>query len=428
MSDKTAVQFLFRIRGALNSVAIATLLTSGTALAAEKLVVMGHKVHQDVATKGQGGDITAAWRASNNAEIEWITLGIDPLRERLFRELSLGETAVNVGFILNAQATPKISKLFTPLNDYLAKAPIANFSGISASMVKSMTFDGKIYAIPLRHATQGLHFNEAYFKERGIDQPPKTVEQLIDYAKRLTYVQPDGNRVSGLVLGAYSHQIALLRAMGGSFITSDLKFGGPDKALVAYYQTIRELFVAGVLPKAMPTFDQNTPLEWMMQGRAAMVIYPMARNAQMNDPKLSKFAGRVKTVAVPAAAGSGQAFAPGIFEAWAVGIPVNAKNKDLAWSLIRHMSAPQSTVSMAVNGNGPVRLAAYDDARLQELLPYAREERNALINGEPAIPGFDNAPKASDIWKENFEAVMLGLMTPADAAADLRKRVSALLR
>ena len=254
------------------------------------------------------------------------------------------------------------------------------------------------------------------------------MEQLIDYAKRLTYVQPDGNKVSGLVLGAYSHQIALLRAMGGSFITPELKFGGPDKALVAYYQTIRELFVAGVLPKAMPTFDQNTPVEWMMQGRAAMVIYPMARNAQMNDPKLSKYAGRVKTVAVPAAAGSGQSFAPGIFEAWAVGIPVNTKNKDLAWSLIRHMSAPQSTTSMALNGNGPVRLAAYDDARLQQLLPYASEERNALINGEPAIPGFENAPKAADIWKENFEAVMLGLMTPVEATADLRKRVSALLR
>lgn len=126
MSDKAASQFLIRIRGALNYAAIAALLTSGTALAAEKLVVMGHRVHQDVATKGQGGDITAVWRAANNAEIEWITLGIDPLRERLFRELSLGETAVNVGFILNAQATPKIAKLFTPLNDYLAKAPITD--------------------------------------------------------------------------------------------------------------------------------------------------------------------------------------------------------------------------------------------------------------------------------------------------------------
>ena len=88
-----------RIRGALNAVAITALFAAGPALAAEKLVVMGHRVHQDAATKGPGGDVTAAWRTANNAEIEWITLGVDPLRERLFRELSLGETAVNIGFV-----------------------------------------------------------------------------------------------------------------------------------------------------------------------------------------------------------------------------------------------------------------------------------------------------------------------------------------
>lgn len=427
MSIKAADNAMRRIRGALTAAAIAAVFAC-PALAAGKLVVMGHRVHQDAATNGPGGDVTAAWRMANNAEIEWITLGLDPLRERLFRELSLGETAVNVGFVLNAQATPMIAKRFTPLNDYLAKSPIADFAGLSPSMVKAMTFDGKIYALPYRHATQGLHYNEAYFKERGIDQPPKTVEQLIDYAKRLTYVQPDGNRVSGLVLGAYSHQIALLRAMGGVFITPDLKFGGPDKTLVAYYQTIRDLFNAGVLPKAMPTFDQNTPLEWMLQGRTAMVIYPMARHTQMNDPKLSKYAGRVKTVAIPAAAGSGLAAAPAIFEFWSVGIPANTKNKDLAWSLIRHLSAPESTASEALNGNGPVRAATYDDARLQQLLPYAGEERKAFLSGEPAMPAFDNAPKAADIWKENFEAAMLGFMNPAEAAADLRKRVTPLLR
>lgn len=397
------------------------------AVAAEKIVVMGHRVHQDTATVGTGGDVTADWRKTNDTNVEWITLGNDPLRERLFRELSLGETTVNVGFVLNAWATPKIAKLFTPLNDYQAKAPIANFADISQSMLKAMTFDGKIYAIPYRHATNGLHYNESFFKERGIDHRPRTVEELIDYAKRLTYVRPDGTHMTGLVLGAYSHQIALLRAMGGAFITPELKFGGPDKAIVAYYQTIRDLFTAGALPKAMPTFDQNSPLEWMSQGRTAMVIYPMARNAQMNDPRLSKHAGQVNVMVVPAAAGSGLAVAPAIFEFWAAAIPANAKNKDLAWSFIRHLSTPDSTVREALNGNGPARASAYEDPRLRQKLTYADEERKAFLNGEAVIPAFDNYAKAAEIWKENFEAVMLGFMSPSDAAADLRRRVSALL-
>jgi len=397
------------------------------AVAAEKIVVMGHRVHQDTATTGSGGDVTAPWRKANDRDVEWITLGNDPLRERLFRELSLGETAVNVGFVLNAWATPKIAKLLTPLNDYLAKAAIADQADISPSMLKAMTFDGKIYAIPYRHATQGLHYNAAFLKERGIDQPPKTVEELIADVKRLTYTRPDGSQVCGLVLGAYTHQIALLRAMGGAFITPELKFGGPDKAIVAYYRTIRDLFTAGVLPKATPTFDTNSPLEWMSQGRTAMVIYPMARHAQMNDPKLSKHAGQIKVTVVPAAAGSGLTVAPAIFEFWAAAIPANSKNKDLAWSFIRHISIPDNTVREALNGNGPVRSSAYKDPRLRQMLPYAEEERKAFFSGEAAIPAFDNTAKAAEIWKENFEAAMLGFMNPAEAAADLRRRVTALL-
>jgi multiple sugar transport system substrate-binding protein len=397
------------------------------AQASEKLVVMGHKVHQDTITAGPTGDVTEEWRKSHNATVEWITLGNDPLRERLFRELSLGNTTVNIGFVLNAWATPNIAALLTPLDEYLNKEPIEKFDDISQPMTKAMTFGGKVYAIPYRHATQGLHYNEAIFKERGISGPPATAEELIEDARKLSFTRPDGTRTYGLVLGAYTHQISLLRAMGGEFITPEMKFGGPPEALVNYYQTINALFKEGVLPEAMTTFDQNSPLEWMSQGRVAMVIYPMARNAQLNDPKRSKYPGQIKTVAVPAATGSGHEVAPGIFEYWAMAIPANAKNKDLAWSFIREASSPENTVREALAGNGPVRASAYDDPKVREMLPYADEERKSFLAGSPAIPAFDNTARVADIWSETFQAAMLGLMSPEDAAAELKKRVSALL-
>ncbi len=416
-----------RVLKTLGAAAVMAALMWQPAMASEKLVVMGHRVHQDTATAGPTGDVTAEWRKGHDATIEWITLGNDPLRERLFRELSLGETSVNIAFVLNGWATPKIARLLTPLDDYLKKEPIANFDDISQQMLKAMSFGGKVYAIPYRHATQGLHYNEAIFKERGIAKPPATTEELIADARKLSFTRADGTRVYGLVLGAYTHQIALLRAMGGEFVTPDMKFGGPDKVLVNYYRTINALFKEGVLPQAMTTFDQNTPLEWMSQGRVAMVIYPMARNAQLNDPKRSKYPGQIKTIAVPAAAGSGKTVAPGIFEFWAMAIPANAKNKDLAWSLIRELSTPQNTVREALAGNGAVRASAYDDPKVRAMLPYADEERKSFLSGSPAIPAFDNEAKVADIWNETFQSAMLGLTSPESAAAELKKRVSALL-
>ena len=42
-------------------------------------------------------------------------------------------------------------------------------------------------------------------------------------------------------------------------------------------------------------------------------------------------------------------------EIWSIAIPKNAKNKELAWDLIRELSSPENTIRAALNGNGPVR-------------------------------------------------------------------------
>src|SRR5690606_34522756 len=154
--------------------------------------------------------------------------------------------------------------------------------------------------------------------------------------------------------------------------------------LTSYFALIRELFEAGVLPEATTTFDQNTPLEWMLQGRAAMTIYPTARNVQMNDPKLSRFPGDIETFAVPGS--SAGTPAPGIFEFWAMAIPRNSADKEAAWDFIRHVSTQEATTLEALNGNGPVRASTYDDPRVREQIAYADEERKAFLSGEPAIP------------------------------------------
>ncbi len=62
-------------------------------------------------------------RQSGSA-VEWTTFDTGPLQERLFREAALGETTVDVGFILNTQAVPRTAELFEPLDAYLASDPI----------------------------------------------------------------------------------------------------------------------------------------------------------------------------------------------------------------------------------------------------------------------------------------------------------------
>jgi multiple sugar transport system substrate-binding protein len=49
--------------------------------------------------------------------------------------------------------------------------------------------------VPQRHATTALHYNEELLRERGLSgPPPTTIEELIEYAKRLTYTRAEARR------------------------------------------------------------------------------------------------------------------------------------------------------------------------------------------------------------------------------------------
>ena len=64
---------------------------------------------------------------------------------------------------------------------------------------------------------------------------------------------------------------------------------------------IRELYLAGAIPRnltGMKAEDANT---WMQNGRAAMAASSMSRNGLYNDPGKSQVAGKVKTTFFPVA-------------------------------------------------------------------------------------------------------------------------------
>ena len=56
---------------------------------------------------------------------------------------------------------------------YLKKDPIEAFDDIAPGLVQGMTVDGKLIGIPVRHATQGLFYNEALLEEQGSARRPR---------------------------------------------------------------------------------------------------------------------------------------------------------------------------------------------------------------------------------------------------------------
>lgn len=395
-----------------------------------KMTVVSHQVHKLVLTEGAGGDVTAPWREAHGTDLEWITLDLNAIHDRLFREASLSDSEVSFGFLVNARATPDALQLFEPLDGFMESDPIEDLEDIAPGMRELVVLDGQTYGIPFRQATAGLHYNEALFEERGLSGPPKSIEEFADYARQLTFTRDDGSRVHGFAYEAqnYANVVNIARAWGGAFITPDYKVVTEEPAMIKALTMLRDFYEDGVLARDFAATTQEDMISGMQDGRIAMVYFPFGRTTLFNDPEKSRYAGRFKTMLSPISEEAGpEVEGASITEFWLMVIPKNSKNKELAWSFIREMSTKENAVKAALNGNGPVRSSTFEDPQIKAKLPYAAQEAEAIRHALVPLPPFDGSAQARDIFIEEMQLCVLGRQTPEETGANIAQRVAPFL-
>ena len=422
---------LTRRQALAGAAAAGAVLASGASLAAsKKLNVLCHRVHQLCLTTGAAGDLTQKWRDANDAEIAWSTFDVDALQDRLFREASLDRTDYALAYLVNSRATPNNAKLLQPLNDYMNKSAIEAFDDIAPGLVKAMTIDGKLIGVPVRTATMALFYNEALLEERSIKAPPTTLEELVEQAKKLTYRDGEGRPVTGMVVAAElsAFPVTFARAYGGDFISTDMKLLPDREAMEKALTTMRELYEAGALPRSYATTTNDDQVTWMQQGRAAFTTLPFARYAQLNKADTSKYPGKIKAIEFPASASlKGKGEFASVVEFWAMSIPANARDKDLAWSAMRDFSSKAVTLGAGRNGNGPARVSTYTEPDFAAAQPLAPVEAKALSRARVPLPAFPEAVRAQATFVEEVQLAVLGRKSPKEAVAAIAERVKPML-
>ncbi len=415
------------LSGAASLTAAGLVARPFNALAVNQIAITSHAVHQRVATGEDGGNPAGAWSEANGVATEWLTFAVEDANVRAFREASLGSGTIDVTFILDRFGGPQIASLFEDLGEWQARDPIEDFDEFPPGMLAAHTHGGKMIAIPYRHATHGLLYNEVLLEEQGFAGPPASWTEMVEMAEKLSYTRDDGTRVHGVVMSMDdpSSVIDWIRAYGGEFITQNYEVVVDQDGAVEAVTVLRDLFQKGVLPRNVMSFKTEEVITFMQQGRAAMTNTPFGRYVNFNHPEQSQFPGSFKAIPLPAGVDGGPV--PAKTSVWAMGIPANAPNKELAWSLIKHLSSVEATIGATINGNGPARPSAYEDPRVRELIPYAAYEAEALQHALLVLPGFANTGQAMDILMEEIQAAMLEMKTPEQAMSDARQRVEPLL-
>lgn len=159
-----------------------------------------------------------------NVEIEVLT---QPLRD-YERKLTASLPAGTAGDVLEINATFAgrlvQAGLFKAMPDDIAA--FVNGPAYSSFYSDKATWDGTVYGVPLFRGQGALFYNTDMFAAAGLDGPPTTQEEYIDYAKKLTQRDADGNptvsgwslRLSGGGSGVAEKFWTIMHQYGGAVV------------------------------------------------------------------------------------------------------------------------------------------------------------------------------------------------------------------
>lgn len=250
---------------------------------------------------------------------------------------------------------------FEPLDKFLAaekgqKSPIKASDFYTAAWNESL-YKGHAYAIPTDIDDRVLYYNRKVFREAGLDpnKPPRTWEELKEYAKKLTKMRKDGTFERIGFIPNYGNSWLYLYSWqnGGDFLSPDGR-----KCTLDNPQSVGALQYMTDMYDALGGYDkvnifqsgfQGAEQDPFFTGKIAMVI-----NGSWNLGGIARYAPDLDFGVAPAPVPEARLKGEGIFKGqapyitWSGGfslaIPRGAKHPQQAWRFIKWMTSVESAL------------------------------------------------------------------------------------
>jgi multiple sugar transport system substrate-binding protein len=234
------------------------------------------------------------------------------------------------------------------LTELVTASPTIRFADVYPGPRESVTWKGRIYAVPRAVNTIALYYNADLFKAAGLDPaaPPATWEALADAAARLTDRQ---RGVFGLAFSAIQSEegtfqwLPWLYQAGGSL--ADLTSPEARSALQYWVDRVG----AGQSSRDVLTMRQYEATNTFINGNAAMVI-----SGPWELPRIAadaKFDWRTAQLPVK----EGKNIRASSLGDWTFTIPKGAANKDEAFKVVEFMVSDEIVTRAWTTGRLPPR-------------------------------------------------------------------------
>ena len=283
-----------------------------------------------------------------------------------------------------------------PIDSYFTDDEKAQFA---SSALDAGTWDGVFYCPAMNSSSQLLWYNTELLDEAGVEVPESSVEnrltweQVVDMAKKtLEVVDPDGTKgIGGIAFEQVSRTYQMNQipnSLGGKNIGDDGYTAQGvinDDAWIEGATWYQNLFKDGV---ALQGFTADDTGSFFLAGKIVFLIGGTwtdnnCKNEEMDTygyAPVPAFEGHEDQVGTPTGS-------------WHFGIPVNAKNKDLAAEFIKYMSIGEGNeLWLEANGDVPATVAGADkimnDENAEDYMKIAAYESSNTAVPRALTPGY----------------------------------------
>lgn len=273
-----------------------------------------------------------------------------------------------------------------PLDSYLNDDSKKKFSSVLIDGVNR--FDGKLYSLPNTGLTLRLVYNQELFEKAGIKNPPATLQEMVDAAKKITEVgKKDG--VYGFALNFKNPKSAFERSVreilsqsGYQGLGFDLKTGKFDFAPYAQVITyFKQMYDNGSIIPGAETLDIDPLRAQFAAGKIGMYMSFSTEPGVYKDqfPTKIKWAGALAPTIDGKRNGTSEIVSAGTW----LGISNKSANKDAAWKFMQFMYGDDVLTTYHEKGFGIA------------VIPSIAEKAK-----KPEIPGMEGflVGKSDSLW------------------------------
>ncbi|MCO1653708.1 ABC transporter substrate-binding protein [Pseudonocardia humida] len=309
-----------------------------------------------------------------------------------------------------------------PLDDMLAEFDEKYALGeINEDMRKAMSFDGKLYGLPMQAQMYVMAYRKDVFDQLGL-QPPTTFAELRDVAAKIQqagqiqYPLALPMLASGDIGTVYD---ATLGSLGVDYTDPQAMTANFDKPEAATaFEELRSLLP--YMDPQVTTFDQPRVQQQMYNGSAAIAIMFSGRMNDLSQESNSRFAKEFAFAPPPAVAGGDTLFNTLSVDGWS--IPANAAaDPKLLFELIASAVSPDASKASV-----PAAYPAREGIVTPESSPYAAAAQESIGKAPPAEP-FPWTSRIANDTRSVVADVILGNTPVADGTAQMQQIATQIL-